>query len=217
MSHVLQEPTRRGEWVLVFVVAFVVALLARVFGVQTFEVTSSSMENTLLVGDRVLVDKASPRWREFQRGDIVVFDGAGSFVPQRLTESNPLARIASAIGNSFGLGSSAQEVFVKRIVGLPGDKVRCCAPDGSLLLNGAVLAEPYLFPGDAASDVAFDVVVPQGKVWLLGDHRAVSSDSRAHLGSPGGGMVPEKNIIGLARYTIWPRDRMGSLTLERVP
>lgn len=216
MAHVLQEPTRRGEWVLVFAVAFVIAILARIFGVQTFEVTSSSMENTMLVGDRVLVDKASPRWRDYQRGDIVVFDGAGSFLPERVTETNPLARIATSVGRAFGLGRPAQEVFVKRIVGLPGDTVRCCTPDGLLLLNGEPLLEKYLFPGDTPSEITFDVLVPEGKVWLLGDHRAVSADSRAHLGSPGGGMVPLDKIIGLARYTIWPKNRIGTLTLERV-
>ena len=200
---------------LVFVVALVVALLVRIFGVQTFEVTSSSMENTLLIGDRVVVEKASKNWREFARGDIVVFDGAGSFLPERVLADNAPVHFLQRLGAAFGIGPSAKEVFVKRVIGVAGDSVRCCNASGELLVNGQPLTEPYLFPDDSPSDVAFDVVVPEGKLWLLGDHRSVSSDARAHLGSPGGGMVSVDRVIGLARFILWPRDRISSLTSER--
>jgi signal peptidase I len=169
------------------------------------------MEDTLMVGDRVVVEKVSHRFRPVQRGDIVVFDGAGSFVPSRRADSGTVEGVIRRAAAAIGVGQAAGEVFIKRVIGVGGDRVRCCAPDGHIMVNDEPVLESYLRAGDVPSATTFDVVVPAGKVWLMGDHRAVSSDSRAHLGDPGGGMVPLTRIIGRAGVRVWPTERLGTL------
>ena len=212
MSRLRRTPTRPREWVFVISAALAIAILMRAFVVQSFEVTSSSMESTLLVHDRVIVDKVSPHIRDVRRGDVVVFDGAGSYVPMRPDEGNSAVRFIRRLGTTFGFGQAADEVFVKRVVGIGGDRIVCCDSSGKITINGTVLSEPYLHSGDSPSTVNFDVTVPEGKLWLMGDHRSVSADSRAHLGSPGGGMVPQDRVIGRAMFVLWPTNRIGSLT-----
>jgi signal peptidase I len=137
------------------------------------------MENGLRIGDRVLVNKLAYRFgAEPQRGDVVVFDGTGYF------------------GNSD---------YIKRVVGVGGDRVVCCDKDGRIRVNGRSVDEStFLYPGDSPSTVDFDVVVPEGTLFVLGDHRSASSDSRDHLGSPGGGMIPVGDVIGRADWIVWP-------------
>jgi signal peptidase I len=203
-----RAPTRHREWVLVLVVAVAVAAVLRAVVVQTFEVTSASMESTLIRGDRVVVEKISHRIADLRRGDVVVFDGAGTYVPSRdPQQAEGIRRMAA----TFGLGDAVGDIFVKRIIGLPGDRVTCCSVDGRLLLNGEPISEPYVREGDVPSASAFDVVLPPGRLWLMGDHRSQSSDSRAHLGEPGGGMVPIGKVIGRARLIVWPFERLGSI------
>jgi signal peptidase I len=208
MTEQERAPTRQREWVLVLVAAVVIAALLRAFIVQTFAVTSSSMEDGLVMGDRVVVEKVTHRITSLRRGDVVVFDGSGSYV--RARDSGTADRIRR-LGAIFGVGDAAGEIFVKRIIGLPGDRVTCCAQDGSILVNGEPLVEPYLRSDEPPSTTAFDVVLPPGRLWLLGDHRSQSSDSRAHLGDPGGGMVPVGKVIGRARLIVWPADRLGPI------
>jgi signal peptidase I len=209
MTEPERASTRHREWMLVLVAAVVIAALLRAFVVQTFEVTSSSMEDTLVRGDRVVVEKVTHRLTSLRRGDLVVFDGSGSYLPRR--ERGSGAEGIRRLGATFGVGDATRDVFVKRIIGLPGDRVTCCGPDGSILLNGEALAEPYLRAGVRPSTTAFDVVLPSGRLWLLGDLRSQSSDSRAHLGDPGGGMVPVGKVIGRARLIVWPADRLGPI------
>jgi signal peptidase I len=154
-------------------------LLAGRFVMQPFEIPSGSMEPGLRVGDRVLVNKLAYRFgAEPGRGDVVVFDGTGYF------------------GNAD---------YIKRVVGVGGDHVTCCDSQGRIEVNGRPAVEHrYLYPGDAPSEVPFDVRVPEGTLFLLGDHRSVSSDSRDRLGAPGGGMVPLGAVIGKAEWVAWP-------------
>ncbi|MGW1159606.1 signal peptidase I [Streptomyces sp. NPDC002513] len=147
--------------------------------IQPFDIPSGSMERGLRVGDRVLVNKLAYRFGSTpQRGDVVVFDGTGYF------------------------GSAD---YIKRVVGVGGDHVVCCDREGRLEVNGRSVDESsFLYPGNSPSDVPFDVVVPAGTLFVLGDHRSASSDSRDHLGSPGGGMIPLGAVIGRADWVIWP-------------
>jgi signal peptidase I len=119
--------------------------------------------------------------------------------------TDPVGRALDWVGRTIGLAPPDERDFVKRVIGVPGDRVRCCDAQGRVTVNGAALDETsYLYPGNAASEVSFDVVVPPGKLWVMGDHRAASSDSRAHLGDPGGGFVPEDRVIGRAFAVVWP-------------
>jgi signal peptidase I len=171
------------------------------------------MEPTLSVGDRVLVSKLGHLTGPVRRGDVVVFDGSGTFAPETpgTTFGGPLGRVAGAVGGFLGIAPSERD-FVKRVVGVGGDRVVCCDAAGRLTVNGTPLAEPYVMPGDPPSAVRFDVVVPPGRLWLMGDHRSDSADSRAHLGDPGGGTVPVDRVIGKVVLTFWPVSHAGRPT-----
>lgn len=145
------------------------------------------MKPTLESGERVVVLRPTID-RPLRRGDVVVVDVRGTFVPGHPTVG-PLA-------GSLLARTPDDALLVKRLVGAPGDRVSCCAEDGRLMLNGTPLDEPYLAEGMRASRDAFDVVVPEDRWWLMGDNRAVSDDSRSHLGSPGGGTVSTAVVVG---------------------
>jgi signal peptidase I len=192
------KPTRRRGWstrswvdlVVLVVLAVLATWLVRTFLVAPFSIPSGSMENTLRPGDRILVDRLSYRLHDVRRGDAVVFDGTEAF------------------GSLNGGGTTD---YVKRVVGLPGDHVVCCDSQGRITVDGRALDESaYLHPGDVPSELRFDVTVPAGKLWLMGDHRSDSLDSRAHLGDPGGGFVPVDKVIGKVLVVVWPLDRLGA-------
>lgn len=170
-----------GRYTLTVLICLLFLAFFSNFVMQPFQIPSSSMADSLRIGDRVLVNKLAYRFgSEPQRGDVVVFDGTGYF------------------GNAD---------YVKRVVGVGGDRVVCCDQEGRLEVNGRWVDESsFLYPGDSPSNVPFDVVVPEGRLFLLGDHRGDSSDSRDHLGSPGGGMVPLDSVIGRADWIAWPAD-----------
>ncbi|MFD4410535.1 signal peptidase I [Streptomyces sp. NPDC058467] len=176
-----------GRITLTVLVCLVFVLLVSRFVMQPFQIPSGSMEQGLRIGDRVLVNKLAYRFgAEPQRGDVVVFDGTGYF------------------GNAD---------YIKRVVGVGGDHVVCCDKEGRLEVNGRSVDEStLLYPGDSPSGVRFDVVVPDGSLFLLGDHRSDSSDSRDHLGSPGGGMIPVPDVIGRADWIAWPAGHWTRLT-----
>ncbi|MFF7951597.1 signal peptidase I [Streptomyces griseorubiginosus] len=194
--------SRITEWVpggrisLSLLLCLVFLLLISTFVVRPFQIPSGSMENGLRVGDRVLVNRLAYRFgAEPQRGDVVVFDGSGY----------------------FGDGD-----YIKRVVGVGGDHVVCCDKKGRIEVNGRSVDESgFLYPGDVPSSVPFDVEVPEGTLFVLGDHRSVSSDSRDHLGSPGGGMIPVGDVLGRADWIIWPAAHATRLhratTYARVP
>ena len=195
-------------------VALGVVLLITTFLVKPFSIPSGSMENTLQVGDRVLVNRAVFKVRDIERGDVVVFDGSGSFVPPQVApDRDPITGALVWVGQSFGLVAPDSTDFIKRVIGTGGDRVTCCDAQGQITVNGAPLVEDYLFPGDAPSLQPFDVKVPDGMLWLMGDHRSASADSRSHMGDPGGGFVPESSVVGRAMTVVWPISRIQNIPL----
>ena len=186
----------------VVLVGLLLSLLVRTVAVQAFSIPSGSMEPTLRPGERVLVSRLDTRGGDVRRGDVVVFDGSGTFAPAP-EEPTGLARVGSAA--SALLGYRPGEVdFVKRVVGLPGERISCCDPQGRLVVDGAPLDEPYLPAGEAPSALRFDIEVPAGRLWVMGDHRSASADSRAHLGDPGGGTVALDDVVGRVAAVTWP-------------
>jgi signal peptidase I len=166
------------------------------------------MENTLEINDRVLVNKLVYDVRSIHRGDIVVFNGDGSWDPGTVPASTNFAvKFADGFASMFGFGHPG-DILIKRVIGLPGDHVACCDAEGRVTVNGVPLTEgSYLYPGDDPSEIRFNIVVPPGRLWVMGDHRLISDDSRDHLGDPGGGTVPESAVVGRAFVIIWPPSR----------
>jgi signal peptidase I len=207
------------ELPLLIIVAFLAAYLVKTFLLQVFFIPSISMENTLLVKDRVLVDKLTGDFRDIQRGEVIVFDAEGVLAPDGGAaavpeSSNPVARAAGTLAGALGLSQSNETDYIKRVIGLPGDRVACCDEQGRMTVNGVPLDEAaYLFPGDQPSTTNFDVVVPEGKLWVMGDHRSQSADSRSRIGSPGGGFVPIDRVVGRAFVRTWPVSRLGTLPI----
>jgi signal peptidase I len=208
---------RRSFWrelpVLV-IVALVLALLIKSFAIQAFFIPSASMENTLEIGDRVLINKIVYHLRPIHRGDIVVFDGTGSWdFDTPPASSNIFSKAVDEVEGLVGI-SKDPNIYIKRVIGLPGDHVACCNAAGQVTVNGVPLSESsYLYPGNAPSTQKFSITVPAGRLWVMGDHRLVSYDSRGHLGDPGGGTIPESGVLGRAFVIIWPPSRWGFLNI----
>jgi signal peptidase I len=202
------------ELPILIVIALALALIVKTYVVQAFYIPSGSMQNTLEIGDRVLINKVVYHTRGFDRGDIVVFNGQGSWDPDTASPpSDPFVRFFDAVEGIVGI-THGSDVYIKRVIGLPGDHVRCCDTQGRITVNGVPLTEQsYLFPGNSPSTQTFSVTVPPGSLWVMGDHRAVSYDSRGHLGDPGGGAIPESAVMGRAFVIIWPPSRWGSLNI----
>jgi len=202
------------EIFLVMAIALVLSLVIKTYLMQAFFIPSSSMEDTLQVGDRVLVSKLTPGPFDLQRGDIVVFEDPGGWLPtsDTATTTNPaLARVHSALMFIGLMPSDADNHLIKRLIGLPGDTVACCDKKGRVTVNGTAVDEPYVKPGASPSDEEFDVTVPDGHVWVMGDNRADSADSRYHLDQDDG-TVPIDNVVGVAFTRVWPVGRIGLLT-----
>ena len=196
------------EFPILVAVALVLAVIIKTYAIQAFFIPSGSMENTLEINDRVLVNKLVYDVRGIHRGDIVVFNGDGSWDPGPLpANTNFIEKFADGFASMFGFGHPG-DILIKRVIGLPGDDVACCDAQGRVTVNGVPLNEQsYLYPGDTPSEIRFNIVVPPGRLWVMGDHRLISDDSRDHLGDPGGGTIPENAVVGRAFVIIWPPSR----------
>jgi signal peptidase I len=192
----------------------VLAVVIKTYFIQAFYIPSGSMENTLLINDRVLVNKVIYHVRGIHRGDIVVFNGDGSWDPGTVpTTGNIFEQFANGFASMFGFGNPG-DILIKRAIGLPGDHVACCDAEGRVTVNGVPLNEQsYLFPGAAPSVIRFNITVPTGRLWVMGDNRFYSDDSRDHQGDPGGGTIPESAVIGRAFIIIWPPSRWSILPI----
>ena len=192
----------------IVITALVISVLIKTFLVQAFYIPSGSMENTLLVNDRVLVNKLTDKSDEVHRGDVVVFRDPGGWLngPTATNGSGPESWIRDALVFVGLAPAVGEEDLIKRVIGVGGDEVACC-DQGRLTVNGVPLDEPYLFPEDDPSLEEFSVTVPKDQLWVMGDHRSVSEDSRAHREQPGKGFVPIDDVVGRAFTIVWPLDR----------
>jgi signal peptidase I len=212
---------RRSSWrqlMAIVVAAIVLMLLVKAFVVQVYRIPSASMEDTLLTGDRVLVNKLVYHVRGIGRGDIVVFSGRGSWgsttgAPDPAPPSNPFLRFVDGVLADAGIYST-QTYYIKRVIGLPGDHVACCTR-GWVTVNGVPLDEKsYLFPGALPSALTFSVTVPPGRLFVMGDNRAISDDSRGHMTSaPENGTIPANQVVGRAFLIIWPFSQADDLPI----
>jgi len=210
----------RGAWLfirdllVIILIAIVASFLIKTFLVRSFYIPSASMEQTLLINDRILVNELVPDVVELNRGDVVVFKDPGGWLnlPPSVDPSNPVAVAVSWFLDLIGLApSDNNDHLIKRVIGLPGDTVSCCNGLGQMSVNGVPLDEaPYvtLPPGTVkVSDQPFDVTVPEDSLWVMGDNRYDSCDSRCNTGKPGGGFVPIENVVGRAFVITWPVSR----------
>ncbi|MEU4053334.1 signal peptidase I [Streptomyces olivaceus] len=195
-------------------IALVLALLIKTFLVQAFSIPSSSMENTLQIGDRVLVDKLTPWFgSEPDRGEVVVFHDPDDWLAGEPTpDPNALQTVLSWIGL---MPSADEKDLIKRVIGVGGDTVEC-NKTGPLKVNGKALNEPYVYAGNTPCSEdeqggQFKVTVPEGKIWVMGDHRQNSRDSRYNQSDKNGGMVPVDEVVGRAIVVAWPMNRWGTL------
>jgi signal peptidase I len=202
------------EAVVLLAIAAVIAVGVHSFLFQAFFIPTGSMENTLKVGDRVIVNRLSYKVGHVQRGQIVVFSGVDSWSPEGsvTTPHNPVLRELSKVGSYLGFAPSGEQDFIKRVIGVPGDRVVCCDAQGRITVNGHPLTENYLYPGSDNRTLPFDITVPAGRLWVEGDHRNDSADSRSHTGLPGGGSIPVNKVIGRAFVIVWPFSRFHGLS-----
>ena len=207
---------KRSFWrdlIVIVVAALALTIVLKAYVVQVFSIPSGSMENTLLPGDRILVNKLVYHFRSITRGDVVVFSGAGSWDAPTPQPSNAIARIWDDATNLVGISAPGTD-YIKRVIGIPGDQVVCCDAQHQITVNGVPLSESsYVYPGDAPSAESFSITVPPGRLWVMGDNRADSDDSRFRQNSPGGGTIPESAVVGRAFVIIWPLSRVNDLPI----
>ncbi|GAA4898746.1 signal peptidase I [Streptomyces coeruleoprunus] len=194
---------------LLITVAVLIALVLKTFLVQAFVIPSGSMEQTIKIDDRVLVDKLTPWFGSRpQRGDVVVFKDPGGWLQKENTpkKDDPFVveQVKQALTFIGLLPSDDEQDLIKRVVAVGGDTVKCCDADGRVTVNGVPLDEPYLHPGNAPSEIKFNVTVPPGRLFVLGDHRANSADSRFHLEEEFQGTISEEGVVGRAVFIAWP-------------
>jgi signal peptidase I len=214
-----QKGSLLRELPVLLLIAFVLALVVKTFLVQAFFIPSGSMEQTLhgctgCTGDRVLVNKVPYWFGEPEPGEIVVFKGPDTWSPE-VSVAEPANWATGALlwlGRAVGVAPPSEDDFVKRVIAVEGQTVQCCDPAGRVTVDGEPLEEPYIFENTPIESRAFGpVTVPEGRLWVMGDHRSASADSRSHVGDEYGGTIGVDDVIGKAAVIVWPLSRFGLL------
>ena len=200
---------------IIVISALVVSILVKTFLIHFFFIPSGSMENTLKIGDRIAVNKLANFFTDIKRGEVVVFKDPANWLGQAPGEtgSKPVVAIKNALVTVGILPDPAKQYLIKRVVGVGGDTVICCDAKGRLTVNGTPINEPYIFIGNKPSDSTFKVIVPKGFIWVMGDHRGASADSRFHTDDIHKGMVPLPDVVGRAFVTVWPLKHLTFLSV----
>jgi len=198
---------------LIFLAALMISFLIKTFLIRSFYIPSESMEDTLIRNDRIIVNQLEPDLMPIERGDVVVFKDPGGWLdPAPQLEQNPVAGFFDWLLSIVGLTApDSNDHLIKRVIGLPGDTVTCCDDFGQMAVNGEALDEsPYVKLPEGVTRVSkddFEVTVPEGSLWVMGDNRWNSRDSRYNRDQPGNGFVPIENVVGRAVLISWPIDR----------
>jgi signal peptidase I len=206
---------------LILLAAIVISFLIKTFLIRSFYIPSESMENTLVVNDRIIVNELEPKLMPIQHGDVVVFTDPGGWLPAgtETTQSNGFASFMDGALSIVGLTApDSNDHLIKRVIGLPGDTVACCNSFGQMTVNGVPLDEKYLLLPAGVTKVSrddFSVTVPPNSLWVMGDNRYNSADSRYNRDKPGNGFVPYDDVVGRAILISWPIDRW--TTLDNYP
>ena len=220
------SPKARGsslrELPILIISALVLSIIVKTFFIQFFYIPSGSMENTLQVNDRVGVNKFGALFSDIKRGEVVVFRDPANWLSPNYDDSSGIRKVIKDSLVFVGvLPDPSKQYLIKRVIGVGGDKVRCCGKDGRIEVNGVSINEPYIYEGDKPSDSEFEVEVPQGFIWVMGDHRGASADSRFHTDDPNKGMVALDKVTGRATFIIWPFSNLAILEkgedLSKIP
>jgi signal peptidase I len=220
------SPKARGsslrELPILIISALVLSIIVKTFFIQFFYIPSGSMENTLQVNDRVGVNKFGALFSDIKRGEVVVFRDPANWLSPNYDDSSGIRKVVKDSLVFVGvLPDPSKQYLIKRVIGVGGDKVRCCGKDGKVEVNGVSINEPYIYEGDKPSDSEFEVEVPQGFIWVMGDHRGASADSRFHTDDPNKGMVALDKVTGRATFIIWPFSNLAILEkgedLSKIP
>ena len=220
------SPKARGsslrELPILIISALVLSIIVKTFFIQFFYIPSGSMENTLQVNDRVGVNKFGALVSDIKRGEVVVFRDPANWLSPNYDDSSGIRKVIKDSLVFVGvLPDPSKQYLIKRVIGVGGDKVRCCGKDGKIEVNGVSINEPYIYEGDKPSDSEFEVEVPQGFIWVMGDHRGASADSRFHTDDPNKGMVALDKVTGRATFIIWPFSNLAILEkgedLSKIP
>ena len=211
------------ELPVIIIAALVVSIIVKTFLVHFFYIPSGSMENTLQVGDRIAVNKFGALFTDIKRGEVVVFGDPDNWLGSSAEseDSGVGAVVKTGLITVGVLPDPAKQYLIKRVIGVGGDKVVCCDKAGKLQVNGVSITEPYIFAGDKPSDMQFNVDIPKGFIWVMGDHRGASADSRFHPDSANNGMVPLSKVVGRAIFVVWPFTDIGLIPkgedLKKIP
>ena len=220
------SPKARGsslrELPILIISALVLSIIVKTFFIQFFYIPSGSMENTLQVNARVGVNKFGALFSDIKRGEVVVFRDPANWLSPNYDDSSGIRKVIKDSLVFVGvLPDPSKQYLIKRVIGVGGDKVRCCGKDGKIEVNGVSINEPYIYEGDKPSDSEFEVEVPQGFIWVMGDHRGASADSRFHTDDPNKGMVALDKVTGRATFIIWPFSNLAILEkgedLSKIP
>ena len=186
--------------------ALIVSIIVKTFFLHFFFIPSGSMENTLQIGDRIAVNKFGALFSEIKRGEVVVFADPDNWLGAAPEDgqSGLAGQVKNVLITLGVVPDPAKQFLIKRVIGVGGDTVICCDATGKLQVNGNSITEPYVYENNTPSDSKFNVTVPKGFIWVMGDHRAASADSRFHTDDINKGMVPLTKVVGRATFIVWP-------------